>query len=62
MARPKRTADRVATAVRLPRDLHERTADVADERGTSVNHLIVKALQMYLDRLPPLDVPTDRAS
>lgn len=57
MARPKRTGERVATAVRFPKELHERAQEVADERDTSINHLVVKALRYYLDRLPTLEAP-----
>lgn len=62
MGRPTRNGERVATAIRLPRELHERAARVAHERDTSINHLVVKALALYLDRLPPLEVPEERAS
>jgi len=55
MARPKRTGDRVATAIRFPKELHERALEVANERDTSINHLVVKALHFYLDRLPTLE-------
>lgn len=55
MARPKKVVGKPkATAVRLPQDLHARLQATADERGTSVNHLIVLAASYYLDRLPPL--------
>lgn len=56
MGRPRRNpTDRVATAVRLPRELHDRLRQVAEERATSVTHLLVKAAESYLERLPPLD-------
>lgn len=55
MARPAvHPPDRVSTQVRLPKDLHARLAEIADERDTSINHLMVKAAQRYLDHLPPL--------
>lgn len=47
--------DRVTTAVRIPRKLHKQLKREAVERDSSVNHLIVKAAQFYLDRLPPLE-------
>jgi hypothetical protein len=53
MTRPKTLDNRAATAVRFPRDLHQRLKDTADERGTSVNHLVVKAAQYYLDGCRP---------
>jgi predicted HicB family RNase H-like nuclease len=46
---------RVTTAVRLPPGLHDRLRNAADERHVSVNFLIVKALEDYLDRLIPID-------
>lgn len=47
--------ERVTTAVRIPRKLHKQLKREAVERDSSVNHLIVKAAQYYLDRLPPLE-------
>lgn len=57
MAPPRSTPnDRVPTAIRLPRHLHERAAKIAAERDTSVTNLITKGLELYLDNLPPLEV------
>jgi predicted HicB family RNase H-like nuclease len=39
----------------LPTELHDRLRCAADERHVSVNFLIVKALEDYLDRLIPID-------
>lgn len=62
MSRPKRLMEeRITTAVRLPLGLHERLQRTAHERDTSVTHLIVKATELYLDRLPPLDIYGDLA-
>lgn len=47
--------DRVSTAVRIPRDLYKRARHEALDRDISVNHLIVKGLQKYLDELKPID-------
>jgi predicted HicB family RNase H-like nuclease len=56
MARPKKYLEpRVATAVRLPPELHRRLQDEAASRDTSVNHLLVKAATFYLSHLPPLE-------
>ena len=52
--RPKVHGERVTTAVRLPKELHKRASHEAIDRDTSVNHLLVKALTYYLDRLPPI--------
>jgi len=45
----------VTTAVRLPASLHDRLRDCALERDVSVNLLVTKAVEAYLDQLPPLD-------
>jgi predicted HicB family RNase H-like nuclease len=56
MARPRVYDEkRVTTAVRLPESLHERLRDAADERDVSVNLLVMKAIDDYLDRLVPAD-------
>jgi predicted HicB family RNase H-like nuclease len=47
--------ERVTTAVRVPRGLHDRVRAAADERQVAVNLLVVKALEDYLDRLVPVD-------
>lgn len=51
---------RTATALRLPDSLRERVQDVAEERGTSFNHLVIKALELYLEALPPLEVSVEQ--
>jgi predicted HicB family RNase H-like nuclease len=56
MGRPRVHAeDRVTTAVRVPKTLHERVRSVAEERQVGVNFLMVRALEEYLDRLVPID-------
>ena len=58
MPRPRKFQDkRITTAVRLPEDLHRRLQETADERDTSINHLMVKAAELYLRHLPPLVNP-----
>ena len=56
VARP-RIADepRVPTAMRLPESLHERLCAAARERDVSVNLLVNRAVEAYLDHLPPVD-------
>jgi hypothetical protein len=46
------TKKRVATAVRLPEDLHAELARQADERDVSVNFLVVRAVTKYLENAP----------
>lgn len=56
MARPKLYEEpRVATAVRLPPELHDRLRTEALKRQVSANLLVEKAITVYLDRLPPFD-------
>jgi predicted transcriptional regulator len=46
---------RTTTAVRLPEELHLRLRRAAEERDFSVNFMVVKALEEFLDRLIPAD-------
>lgn len=56
MARPKvHHEERVTTALRVPRSLHERLKQAAEERQVAVNLIAVKALEEYLDRLIPVE-------
>ena len=56
MARPKLyEGKRVTTAVRVPEPLHSRLTTAAAEREISVNYLVLKAVEDYLDRLIPAD-------
>lgn len=53
----------VQIQVRVPEELHVRLQRTADERVVSVNLLVTKAIESFLDRLPPmsaLEVPDDR--
>lgn len=53
-AMPRRTVSekRVATAVRLPESLHAQLQEQADLRDVSVNFLVVRAVQQYLEQAP----------
>ena len=54
MPRPKmHKGRRVTTAVRVPEELHRRLTTAAAEREVSVNYLVVKAVEDYLERLIP---------
>jgi hypothetical protein len=44
---------RIATAVRLPEQLHERIRKAAGERQVSVNFLVERAIERYLDQMVP---------
>lgn len=55
MARPRLYDEpRIATAIRLPGDLHEKLRLEALRRQVSANLLVERAIAVYLDRLPPL--------
>ena len=56
MARPKKYLERrVTTAIRLPERLHRDLEATAQERDTSINHLLVKAAEFYLRHLPEIE-------
>jgi predicted HicB family RNase H-like nuclease len=56
MARPKiHHEERVTTALRVPKQLHEQLRAAAQERQVGVNVIAVRALEEYLERLIPLD-------
>ncbi|MBS1837744.1 MAG: toxin-antitoxin system HicB family antitoxin [Actinobacteria bacterium] len=56
MGRPRVSAEhRIATAVRLPESIHRDLQRVAHDRDVSVNRLVTKAIEEYLDRLPGVD-------
>lgn len=44
---------RTTTAIRFPDELHERLKEAAEERDLSINFLVVKAVEEFLDRLVP---------
>ena len=63
MARPKvYDEERVATAVRLPRSLHEQLHAAAEERQVAANLLVEKAVETFLARLTPVDQLTGPVS
>jgi predicted HicB family RNase H-like nuclease len=54
MGRPKKyTQERATTAIRMPKELHQRLQEAAAERDISANLLAVKAIASYLDQLVP---------
>ena len=44
-----------ATAIRFPENLHERLRLAAEERHYSINYLVVRAVEDFLERLIPAD-------
>jgi predicted HicB family RNase H-like nuclease len=56
MGRPRTTDEkRVTTAVRLPESMHERLTKEAETRDVSVNLLVTKAIDAYLEALVPVE-------
>jgi predicted HicB family RNase H-like nuclease len=49
------SAPKTATAIRFPEPVHERLRVAAGERDLSINFLVVKAVEDFLDRLIPAD-------
>lgn len=46
------SSKRIATAVRFPEDLHTRLQEHAEMRDVSVNWLVVRAVEQFLESLP----------
>jgi hypothetical protein len=49
---PNTDLRRVATAIRLPEVLHSRLQEQAEMRDVSVNWLVTRAVERFLDTLP----------
>lgn len=47
---------RVTTAVRLPEDLHRKLQEHAEMRDVSVNWLVTRAVEQFIDQLPPREL------
>lgn len=52
--RKQRVDGRVNTAVRFSPEVHNRLVEAAEERDLSVNYLINRAVEDFLDRLIPV--------
>lgn len=48
----------MTTAIRVPESMHIRLASEADERELSINVMVVRAIDEYLNRLVPFDQVT----
>lgn len=46
---------RITTAVRFPAELHEQLREAAEERDLSINFLVVKAVEEFIERLIPAE-------
>lgn len=46
---------RTSTAIRFPAELHEELVKAAEERGLSVNRIVVEAVKEFLPRLIPVE-------
>jgi predicted transcriptional regulator len=51
----KARESRTTTAIRFPDSVHERLRMAADERDFSINFMVVKAVEDFLDRLIPAE-------
>ena len=51
----KKQTERTTTAVRLPNGLLDQLKEAAYDRDLSVNDLVVKAVEEFLQRLIPAD-------
>lgn len=55
MARPTEYGKRIGTGIRLPVELHQRLHAEADARCLGVNLIVIRAIEAFLDRLPPVE-------
>ena len=55
MSRPKRHDPRQQILLRMDPALHQRLKDAAEDRELSMNWLIVRAVEEFLDHLIPAD-------
>ena len=55
MGRPKRHDPRQQILLRMDPALHQRLKDAAEDRELSMNWLIVRAVEEFLDHLIPAD-------
>jgi predicted HicB family RNase H-like nuclease len=46
---------RTTTAIRFPDELHDQLRGAAEERGLSLNFMVIKAVEDFLKRLIPAD-------
>jgi predicted transcriptional regulator len=51
----KNGGSKSATAIRFSEELHDRLRTAADERHYSINFMVVKAVEEFLDRLIPVE-------
>jgi hypothetical protein len=53
--RSRRYDERINTYIRLDKELHAELSNAAAERDLSVNYLVSRAIEEFLDRLVPAD-------
>ena len=46
---------RTTTAIRFPPELHEKLTQAAADRDLSINYIVVKAVEQFVERLLPVD-------
>ena len=52
---PRRYDARTSTCIRFPEELHARLQAAAAERDVSMNYLVTKAVEKFIDHLVPVD-------
>lgn len=55
MSRPRQYDNRTTTAIRFPAELHERLQHEAEVRELSMNWLVNRAVERFLDDLIPVE-------
>lgn len=53
--RPRKYPQRTSTAIRFVPEVHDRLVAAAEERDVSINWLVNRAVEQFLDRLIPVD-------
>lgn len=53
--RPRSAEPTVATSLRLSESVRDRLSAAAQERGVSMNFLVARAVEEFVDRLIPVD-------
>lgn len=46
---------RTTTAIRFPDELHDRLKSAAEERDLSINFLVIKAVEEFVENLIPVE-------
>jgi len=55
MGRPREYPKRSSTGIRMNPELHARLRKACEERDVTMNWLVCRAIEFYLDRLIPVE-------